>query len=97
MSITIKETEKIAMLSRLDVNEEDKKILSEQLSDILKYIEKLNEANTDNVEPLAYIQPLSNVFREDILTESLSQETALSLSKNADLEKGCFYVPKVIE
>lgn len=95
MSITINETEKIARLARLEINEYEKEIFTKQLADILKYIEKLNNLNTDNVPPTAHILPITNIFREDNPEKSLPQEKVLALAP--EKEKGCFKVPKVIE
>ncbi len=97
MSISIIETEKIARLARLEIDNEEKKNISLQLTDILKYIEKLNELNTDNVQPTSHILPIANVFREDVPEKSLQRETVLALAPDKDNEKGCFKVPKVIE
>ncbi|MBI4650294.1 Asp-tRNA(Asn)/Glu-tRNA(Gln) amidotransferase subunit GatC [Candidatus Desantisbacteria bacterium] len=95
MSITINETEKIARLARLEINEDEKEIFTKQLTDILKYIEKLNNLNTDNITPTAHILPITNVYREDNPESSLPQEKVLVLAP--EKEKGCFKVPKVIE
>ncbi|MBI5418078.1 Asp-tRNA(Asn)/Glu-tRNA(Gln) amidotransferase subunit GatC [Candidatus Poribacteria bacterium] len=95
MSITIQETEKIAHLAKLEINEDEKKMFSKQLTDILSYIEKLNELNTDGIQPTAHALPISNIFREDINENSLEREKAMSIAP--DKENGCFKVPKVIE
>jgi aspartyl-tRNA(Asn)/glutamyl-tRNA(Gln) amidotransferase subunit C len=94
MSISIEEVEKIANLARLYLSDDEKNILSKELSVILEYMDKLNELNTSNVKPLSHPLDLVNVFREDQLGESLSTEDAL---KNApDKTDKYFKVPKVI-
>ncbi|RPI67050.1 MAG: Asp-tRNA(Asn)/Glu-tRNA(Gln) amidotransferase subunit GatC, partial [Ignavibacteriales bacterium] len=61
---------------------------------ILAYVDKLNEADTENVEPLSYPVEGSNIFREDELKPSVSRDEAL---KNApDQDDEFFKVPKVI-
>lgn len=95
MRISSKEVEHIAMLARLKLTEEEKELFSEQLSKILDYIEKLNELDTEDVEPTSHVIPLRNVFREDRTAQSLSVDDAL---KNAPDRAGSFYrVPKIIE
>ena len=65
------------------------------LSSILNYINQLQEVNTDNVEPLAHALDVSNVFREDVLKESLNVNEALA---NAPDRQGNFYgVPAIFE
>lgn len=95
MRISAKEVEHIAMLARLKLTDEEKELFSEQLSKILDYIEKLNELDTEQVEPTSHVIPLRNVFREDQPAQSLSVDDAL---KNAPDRTGSFYrVPKIIE
>ncbi|MGE5315204.1 MAG: Asp-tRNA(Asn)/Glu-tRNA(Gln) amidotransferase subunit GatC [Acidobacteriota bacterium] len=94
MSVTIKDVEYIAALARLEFSEEEKETLTHQMNDILKHIEKLNELDTSNVEPLSHVIELSNVFREDEAKPSLPVEEAL---KNAPSKTDVFFtVPKVI-
>ena len=55
--ITIKDVEHVAKLARMALSEEEKIIFTEQLSNILEYINELNEVNTENVEPMAHPVP----------------------------------------
>ena len=66
-----------------------------QLSAILDYVEKMNEMDTDNVEPLAHCLPISNVFREDRAKESLGVEKALANAPQRD--DHFFKVPKILD
>ena len=94
MSVTIKDVEYIASLSKLKFNEEELENYTHQLNDILTYIEKLNELDTANVEPLSHPVETQNVFREDELKPSLPTEDALKNSPDRTDE--FFRVPKVI-
>lgn len=95
MSVTKKEVEKIAELAKLKFSEEELENFTHQMNDILKYMEKLNELNTDNVEPLSHPIESTNVFRNDELKSSISTNDAL---KNAPLaDEDYFKVPKVIQ
>jgi len=60
-----KEVEKIAKLARLELTDEEIKTYSEQLSDILGYVEQLQEVDTENVKITSQVTGLSNVLRED--------------------------------
>ncbi len=94
MSVTIKDAEHIAKLARLSVTEEETVKYTEQLNSILQYVEKLNELETDNVEPLSYPIENTNVFREDIPVKSIETEAGL---RNAPKKsQSHFKVPKVI-
>jgi aspartyl-tRNA(Asn)/glutamyl-tRNA(Gln) amidotransferase subunit C len=95
MSITVKDVEHVANLARLELSEQEKEQFTGQLNAILKYAEKLNELATDDVEPTSHVLPVHNVMREDVIRESVSNETAL---RNApDDENGQFKVPAVLE
>jgi aspartyl-tRNA(Asn)/glutamyl-tRNA(Gln) amidotransferase subunit C len=89
------EIEHIAALARLNLSDAEKELFSRQISDIISYIEKLNELDTSSVEPTAHVLPIHNVFREDEVTPSLSREKAL---RNSPEKDDSFYiVPKIIE
>lgn len=85
----------IAHLSRLKLSSEEIRLFGDQLSSILDYIEKLNEVNTDGVEPTAHALPVCNVFRPDEPRPSLGSERVLA---NAPGKDGSFFsVPKVLD
>jgi aspartyl-tRNA(Asn)/glutamyl-tRNA(Gln) amidotransferase subunit C len=86
---------KVAMLARLDLTDAEIAEFTGQLSAILEYVEKMNELDTDDVEPLAHCLPISNVFRRDCVKESLGTEKALA---NAPQRDGDFFkVPKILD
>jgi aspartyl-tRNA(Asn)/glutamyl-tRNA(Gln) amidotransferase subunit C len=95
MNITKQEVEHVARLARLELSEQEKEKLTEQLSGILTYVEKLNELTTTGVEPTAHVLDISNVMRDDLPQESLSQEQALANAP--DKAAGHFRVPLIIE
>lgn len=85
----------IALLSRLELKYEEIEVYQKQLSRILEYVEKLNEVDTKDVEPTSHVLSLNNIFREDLVKESLSREEVL---RNApDPTDKFFRVPKIIE
>ncbi len=94
MAVTKKDVEYIAELARLKFTDEELEKFTGQLNEILSYVEKLNELDTSNVEPLSHPVEGSNVFREDIVKPSIDREDAL---RNApDRNELFFKVPKVI-
>lgn len=86
---------KVAKLSRLELTEAEVEEFTGQLSAILDYVEKMNELNTDDVEPLAHCLPISNVLRRDSIKESLGTEKALANAPQRD--DAFFKVPKILD
>lgn len=85
----------VSKLARLALDMEEIKRLGRQLNDILGYISKLNEINTEAVQPTSHVLPLQNVERDDEARPSLPIDETL---KNAPSKEGNFFkVPKVIE
>lgn len=94
MSVSKKDVEYIASLAKLSFKEEELESYTHQLNNILTYMEKLNELDTENIQPLSHPVESENVFREDVHLTSTSREEAL---KNApDKTEEHFKVPKVI-
>ena len=94
MSVTIKDVEHVAKLARLEFSKEEIEKFTRQFNQILEYMEKLNELDTSNVEPLSQVIELNNVFREDKACPSLPVEDVL---KNAPEKTEKFFkAPKVI-
>jgi aspartyl-tRNA(Asn)/glutamyl-tRNA(Gln) amidotransferase subunit C len=87
--------ENLASLARLHFNDEEKKEIKGDLQRMIAFIDKLNELNTDGVEPVLHMSDSINVFREDEIRGSISPEEGL---KNAPETDGVFFkVPKVIK
>jgi len=94
MAINLDEVEKIAYLARLHLSHIEKLKMTKQLNIILEYMEKLNEVDTTNLEPLSHPFKIINVFREDKCGNTLPVEKAL---QNAPDRWGNYFkVPKVI-
>ena len=70
----------ISKLANLPLSNKEKTLFEKQLKDVLNYIAKLNEINTDKVEPIAHVANMANITRGDETSPSLSQDEAL---KNA--------------
>ncbi|MGA7836626.1 MAG: Asp-tRNA(Asn)/Glu-tRNA(Gln) amidotransferase subunit GatC [Ignavibacteriaceae bacterium] len=95
MAVTRKDVEHIAELARLTFKDDELENFTRQLNEILAYVDKLNELDTTNVEPLSHPVEGVNVFREDIVKPSIDREEAL---RNAPERSELFFkVPKVID
>ena len=92
--ITREEVLHIAKLARLRLTDEEVELFQEQLGKILEYFRKLEELDTEDVEPLKHVVPAANVFRADTPGESLTPEEAL---RNAPKRRDDYFeVPRVI-
>lgn len=95
MSLDKSKVQKIAWLARLAIDEQDIPDYSEELSNILGLIERMNSVNTDDIAPIAHPLELSTHLRADEVTEKDQRE---HFQKDAPLtDAGCYLVPKVIE
>lgn len=93
--ITRDDVEHVAALAQLSPDEATKDRLLQQMSDILGYMDKLNELDTTGVEPTMHAMPMTNVFRDDVVVASLEREQAL---KNAPKTDGEYYlVPRILD
>lgn len=86
--ITEEEVKHVGKLANLSLTEAEVEKFQQQLSEVLDYVEVLNEVDTEGVEPASQVMGLENITRDDIAGSSLSQEEALSEAKNK--EKGMF-------
>lgn len=89
------EVQKIASLARVEITEKEAEKYSKELSDILGFVEKLNEADTKNIEPIAHITGAKNVTREDRVVES-SADTKNGIIKNFPEKKDRFNKVKAV-
>ncbi len=93
--IDAEQVRKVAKLARLQLTEREVEEFTEQLGAILGYVEKMNELDTEQVEPLAHCLPISNVFRADEVRPSLGTDRALANAPERD--ESFFKVPKILD
>jgi len=94
-TISTADVEYVAALAHLELDIATKEQLVRELDAILSYIDKLNELNTDGVEPMMHAMEMTNVFREDVRQASLPIEEAL---RNAPVHDNAYFVvPKILE
>ena len=94
MAIGRKEVEYVASLARLALTEDEKKAYEEELRDVITFMDKLEELDTEGIEPTIHVLDMNNIFRKDEIQESLPIEDVL---KNApDSEEDYFVVPSIL-
>ena len=77
MQITDETIEYVGILGKLELSDEEKEQAKKDLNDMLDYVGKLNELDTDGVEPMSHTFPVSNVMREDVVTNGDDKENML--------------------
>lgn len=95
MSITIKEIEHLAKLSKLSLTDEEKERLTGEMAGVLEFAKTLDELDSSDILPTMHPGAASNVFREDIVKESYDRREILKNAPNAD--ETSFVVPKTVE
>ena len=95
MKLSQQEVEHIAKLARLSLTNEEKEKYSNQLSNILEYMDKLQSVDTENIEPTSQVTGLISVMREDEIIESgIEKELVDSAPAHVD---GYVSIPKIFE
>ncbi|MDQ7031283.1 MAG: Asp-tRNA(Asn)/Glu-tRNA(Gln) amidotransferase subunit GatC [Desulfonauticus sp.] len=94
MSLSREEVKKIAQLAKLELSSKKEELYQEQLTRILDYMEKLNELNTKDVEPLYSPCPNKSILREDKVEKYFSKQEILKNSPEPN--EDFFVVPKII-
>lgn len=95
MEITNRTVNELAHLARLQFEGEEKERIKNDLNRILGFMEKLNELDTEGVEPLIYLSEELNVLRNDVARTTITQQQALKNAPQRDSDY--FKVPKVLK
>lgn len=84
--------EYVGILAKLELSEKEREQAKKDMGDMLDYIDKLNELDTEGIEPMSHVFPVNNVFREDVVENGDDRENMLA---NAPQKKdGTYMVPK---
>ena len=95
MTITDETIDYVGILTKRELSAEEKSQANQDISNMLEYVSKINELDTDSVEPMSQAFPVSNVFREDDVT---NRDEIDNLLANAPEQKdGCYKVPKTFD
>lgn len=86
---------RVAHLARLEVKETEEEALLASLTEVLTWMEQLNEIDTTGVEPLTHLSETVNALREDMARQTITHEQALTSAPHHDADY--FRVPKVLE
>lgn len=84
----------VCILAKLSLNEETREKAREDMQKMLNYVEKLNELDTEGVEPLSHLFGNENVFREDVVTNGNDRDAMLANAPK--VKEGQYLVPKTI-
>lgn len=85
----------VAKLANISITKDEEKKYEKQLSDVLEYVKKLEEVNTDNTKETAQVTGLENIKRDDTTSPSLTQNEALQSAPAT--QKGFFVVPGILD
>lgn len=94
MEISDSLVDHIANLAKLEFNDSEKEAIRQDMSKIVNFMSKLNEIDTENVEPLMFMSHEINVLREDIPAVTVTKEEALKNAPKKDSDY--FRIPKVL-
>ena len=94
MALSRADVKKVATLARLSITDEEAELLTEQLGQVLTYIEQLGEVDTEGVEPMAHAIEQVNVLADDVAEKSFPREQMLQNAPARDEE--CYRVPPVL-
>ena len=86
--------EYVGILAKLELKDEEKESARQDMQKMLDYVEKLDELDTSEVEPMSHIFQDENVFREDVVTNGDNKEAMLANAPKA--KEGQYQVPKTI-
>ena len=95
MEVNNKLIQDIAKLSKLEFNKSSNEKMKKDLKKILAFVDKLNEIDTENIDPLVYLSEEENVLRPDQISKSLTQKQALINAPQKDSDY--FKVPTVLK
>ncbi|PIT52179.1 asparaginyl/glutamyl-tRNA amidotransferase subunit C [Snodgrassella alvi] len=95
MALTLSDVDKLARLSRLSLSETERNNMLAELNHVFDLVEKMQEVNTDGVEPMAHPHEVALRLRDDCVTEKDVHSALQSCAPLVD--KDMYLVPKVIE
>lgn len=84
----------VGILAKLELNQEEKEQAKKDMGEMLDYIDKLNELDTQGVEPMSHVFPVNNVFREDVVTNEDGHKD--TLANAPEVKENSFLVPKTV-
>ncbi len=95
MALTPEDVQKVALLARLELTEEELDTQMGQINQLLDKFEKLQELDVTGIEPTSHSIPMFNVLRDDVERPSLPRDEILANAPEA--RNGCVIVPRILE
>ncbi len=95
MALSTEDIRNIAKLAKLQINADELEQYKQDLSRILEFVEQMNQADVDNIEPMAHPQDMMQSLRVDEVIESDQREKFQHIAPAT--QDGLYLVPKVIE
>ena len=95
MAVSVEDVRGVSALARLRFSLEEEQRLTGELNRILQYMDKLNELDTEGVEPTSHVLPLANAFRQDEVESSSSVAEILAAAPQR--QESYFKVPRIID
>ena len=95
MEVTLDLVKHLEKMSLIELSEGEREATQGYFQDVIGYLDVISEADTDGVEPLINVFPVSNVMREDVVVPS--PEPAVVLANAPNRKGNCFKVPKTVE
>lgn len=92
--ITKEEVEHVGWLARIEIDAKQSDAYAEKLNSVLDYFGQLDEVDTENVPPTYHVADIVNVFRKDVVQESMPQEDVLANTENK--QEGNFKAPRIM-
>lgn len=85
----------VANLARINLSDEEVATFQGQLEQIVDYVEKIGALDVEGIEPTSHAHPVQNIFREDVVRDSIDHEDVLANAP--ERTDGQFKVPKIVE
>jgi len=95
MTLSAEEVRKVALLARLELDDDEIERQTRHINDLIARFEALQEVDVTGIEPTSHSVPLVNILREDVVKPSLSRDEVLANAPES--RDGCFIVPRIVE
>lgn len=96
MELTKDEIKDIALLARIGVTDQEVEMYQKDLSSVLRYVDKLQEVDTEDIEEIGHITGVNNVYRDDVVIESTEEEKKMIMDNVAEEYNGYIKVKNVL-
>lgn len=85
----------IGILAKLELSNEEKELAKSDMENVLNHMSKINELDTDGIEPMTNIYSYDNVFRDDVVTNGNDKDNMLSNAPS--IKDNQYVVPRTVD